>query len=176
MLKKWFKQRLPKPSAIKKEKSLQVLGRMLHHPNLWHLNRYSVATGVSIGLFLAFIPIPLQMLLAAILSILLHANLPIAIALTWITNPLTTGPIAYAAYYVGSKILQTPHEKFHFEPTFEWLKTQFDKIAFPFLLGTILFAVLAALLGNIFIRLLWRFTVSKAWRERQISQTQKKAE
>jgi len=31
-------------------------GGFLHHPNLWHLNRHSVAGGIAVGLFAGLVP------------------------------------------------------------------------------------------------------------------------
>ena len=59
----------------------------------WHPCRNSVATGLAIGLFVSQLPMPGQMLLAGIGSVFFRANIPIAIAACWVTNPVTQIPI-----------------------------------------------------------------------------------
>jgi uncharacterized protein (DUF2062 family) len=80
---------------IKGHKNLSFLGEKLHDPNLWHLNRRSVSAAFAIGLFAAWIPTPGQMVIAAIIALYFRANLPISVALVWITNPLTMPPMFY---------------------------------------------------------------------------------
>src|SRR3990167_4361636 len=70
--KRWW---LPSKEYIKNHKSLQFLGKRLHDPNLWHFTRYSTSVGTWVGLFICFIPLPIQMLLGAFLGIVLRANL-----------------------------------------------------------------------------------------------------
>jgi len=48
-----------------------------------------VASGLGIGLFVAMLPIPGQMILAAMGAMRLRANVAIAIAACWVTNPAT---------------------------------------------------------------------------------------
>ena len=48
------------------------------------------------------------MLLALIGALIFRANVPMALGLTWITNPLTTLPIFYTGYYIGAKIIDVP--------------------------------------------------------------------
>ncbi|NIQ12825.1 MAG: DUF2062 domain-containing protein, partial [Gammaproteobacteria bacterium] len=79
----------------------------------------------SIGLFVAFLPIPFQMLVAAVLAILFRVNLPISVALVWISNPLTMAPMFYFCYWLGSKLLSLPPQDITFELSIEWMQTTF---------------------------------------------------
>ena len=63
--------------------------------------RHSVARAVLVGLFVAPLPIPSQMLLAGLLATLLRANLPLAVSLVWLSNPLTILPIAWFCTLFG---------------------------------------------------------------------------
>jgi len=64
----------------------------------------SVAVGLSIGLFCAMLPIPLQMLIAAVCCFIGRGNIPIAIAACWISNPITQIPLMLFQERVGDKI------------------------------------------------------------------------
>ncbi|MGI9335066.1 MAG: DUF2062 domain-containing protein, partial [Gammaproteobacteria bacterium] len=89
-MRKSLKRLLPSPRELRQHHGLRrFFGTLLHEPDLWHLNRNSVAWSVSVGLFMAFMPIPLQMVAAAAVAIVVGCNLPIAVTLVWITNPLT---------------------------------------------------------------------------------------
>jgi len=167
MPKKIIKRFLPDHHKIKEHKHLQVFGKLIHDPNLWHLNRRSVSGAFSVGLFMAFVPVPFQMVLAAAVAIPLRVNLPISAVLVWISNPLTMPPIFYGCYKLGALVLGTPLQNIKFELTIEWLMTQLGDIWAPFLLGCFLVATLAALTGNLVIRLLWRSLVLKGWQERR---------
>lgn len=143
-----------------------MFGSFLHSPNLWHLNRRSVAGAFANGLFMAFIPVPFQMVLAAAGAILFRVNLPISVALVWITNPLTMPPMFYGAYRVGNWLMGRQGGAFHFELSFDWLMTGFGHIWQPFLLGCLVCGAIASLSGYLAIRLYWRHHVIKEWRKR----------
>ncbi len=67
--------------------------KYFHHRSLWRINCDSVSRGVAIGLFAAAIPLmPFQMVIAAFLAIIIRANLPISVAVSWISNPFTLVP------------------------------------------------------------------------------------
>ena len=67
MPKKTIKKLMPDHQKIKSNKHLQIFGDLLHNGNLWHLNRRSVAKAFAVGLFFAFVPVPFQMVLAALI-------------------------------------------------------------------------------------------------------------
>ncbi|MDO8413225.1 MAG: DUF2062 domain-containing protein, partial [Gallionellaceae bacterium] len=55
-MRKFLQKHLPTVETIKRNRWLRPFGRWLHHPNLWHLHRRSVAGGVAVGLFCGLIP------------------------------------------------------------------------------------------------------------------------
>lgn len=166
MPKKLIKRWMPDHHTIKNNKHLQVFGSLLHNPHLWHLNRHSIAKAFAVGLFCAFIPIPFQMILAAGLAIIVHANLPLSVALVWITNPLTMPAIFYFCYIVGTWVLNTQAQTFNFEPKWEWVVNSLTTIGPSFIVGCITLAVLASFLGYISMQALWRYSVIKEWKKR----------
>lgn len=161
-----IKRYMPDHKKIRDHKHLKFLGTLLHDPNILHLNRRSVAGAFSVGLFMAFVPVPFQMVLAAIGAIVARVNLPISVALVWITNPLTMPPIFYFAYKVGTWVLDTPIQDIEFQLSVEWLMTGLIAIWQPFLLGCFVCGATFALLGNVFIRLFWRIHVGLSWKKR----------
>lgn len=164
MAKKHFQRFLPHPKTIRENKYLKIFGKTLHSPNLWLLNRYSVATAFSIGLFVAYIPLPGHMILAALLAILLRANLPVSMVLIWIVNPLTMIPIFGFGLTVGAKTLGVQLNNLHFHSlSFSML----NEIWQPLFVGCILCGTVLAILGNIFVRLFWRYSVVKSWQKRR---------
>lgn len=145
----------------------KLFGELLHNPDLWHLNRYSVAWGVSVGLFIAFVPVPFQMPLAAAAAIVIGCNLPISLSLVWVSNPITIPPLFYAAYKTGAWILgQAPHNV-EFELSREWLLNELGAIWEPFLLGCLVLGIAFAIIGHIAVRIIWRIHVMSSWRERR---------
>ena len=57
-------------------------------------------------------PLPFQMLAAALIAYLTRVNIPAAIACTWVSNPLTTPLLLLAQYKLGNVIIgRTPAEE-----------------------------------------------------------------
>ena len=135
MPRRFIKRLLPHHTEIKEHKYLKHLGEHLHDPNLWHLNRHSVSKAVAVGLFLMYMPIPFQMLLAALVAIWLRVNLPISVVLVWISNPITMPPMFYAAYQLGIALMGSPKQDFSFELSWEWVVQSMSTIGPAFLLG-----------------------------------------
>jgi uncharacterized protein (DUF2062 family) len=54
------------------------------------------------GIWISMLPIVgIQMIVVFFISLLVRANLPLIVALQWISNPLTMGPIYFADYKIG---------------------------------------------------------------------------
>lgn len=167
MPKKIIKKLLPDHNTIKNNKHLQIFGDLLHHGNLWHLNRKSVAKAFAVGLFFAFIPVPFQMVLSAGVAIIVHANLPLSIALVWITNPITMPAIFYFCYFVGALLIGAPEKEFAFEASWQWVVDSVSTIGPSFLLGCGVLATVFSMIGYFGIQALWRYSVVKEWNKRQ---------
>ncbi len=169
MPKKIIKKFLPHPDSILKSKVVGVFGDMLHDPSLWHINRRSCSGAVAVGLFSAFIPLPFQMFIAALLAILFRVNILIAIPLVWISNPITIPPIFYFCYRVGAYVLNIETGNFNFELSIHWLLHGLIHVWQPFLLGCFIVGSIAAILGYGFVQFFWRYQI---WR--QLIQRQKR--
>lgn len=176
MPKKIIRKYLPDPHKIRDHKSIQMFGTLLHEPNLWHLNRRSVASAFAVGLFFMWIPVPFQMALAAGTAIIVHSNLPISVALVWISNPVTMPPLFYFAYRLGAWMLGAPELDFHFEPSMEWLKTEMLAIWKPFLTGCLTLAVISSVLGFISMRLIWRLHILRYIQQKKLARQQRKSQ
>jgi len=167
MPKKFLRKYLPDPHKIMQAKSLRLFGSLLHEPNLWHMNRKSVSMAFLVGFFFMWVPLPSQMILAAGVAILLRCNLPISIALVWITNPVTMPPMFYFAYRLGSWMLGLPPNDIVFEASFDWIAQQMGVIWQPFLLGCFTLGTISGLLGFATMRLLWRLHILQYLKEKQ---------
>ena len=144
---------------------------MLLDHRLWGIRRKNVVPAFALGLFIAWMPFPGHILQAALLALALRINIPVAALATFVSNPLTMGPIYYFAYYVGAHLLRVPETPFVFEMSLDWVTHTFVSIWQPLLLGCILVGAIAALMGFLFLDALWRYTIhdykSRKRRERR---------
>lgn len=168
MPKKLFKKLFPQLDRYKDHYSLAMFGFAGKDPNLWHLNRRSVARAFAVGFFCAFIPIPGQMIIAAGLAIIFRANIPISVILVWVTNPITIPAIFYTAYKFGAILLDVNLEPFQFEFSLNWLFTELQDRWQPFLVGCLCSGALAGAVGYGIIQLYWRLYVSNVWSKRKL--------
>lgn len=167
MPRRFFKRYVPDHDKIREHKHLRIIRPLLNDPNLLHLNRRSISGAFAVGLFMAWVPVPFQMLLAAVAAVLIRVNLPISVALVWISNPITMPPLFYFAYKVGTWILGVPETDFQFELSFDWLAHGLNTIWQPFLLGCFVTGSVCSLVGGLGMRMLWRLKVQQLWRQRK---------
>ncbi len=167
MPKKFIKRYLPTPDKIRAIRSLHFLGDILHEPNLWHINRHGVSRAIFIGIFWCFLPLPFQMAAAAFCAIWFNANLPLSVALVWISNPLTMPPIFYFNYKVGAWLLGRPVRSFEFQLSWSWISNRIVEIGIPLYFGSIIIATVAACASYLIIQFLWRRKVRSEWGRRR---------
>lgn len=166
MAKNFIKKYLPDPELIRNHSSMKIFGQLLHDGNLWHLHRRSARGAFAAGLFAALMPMPGQTILAAALAIMFRVNVPISVALCWVTNPFTMAPIFYICYNIGLFVLGHPPQEVTFDPSFDWLLASINTIGKPFVVGSLIFATVVASLAWLVIDSFWRFGVARAWKKR----------
>jgi uncharacterized protein (DUF2062 family) len=174
MPKKFFKKYVPAADELKNKKHFQCLGSLLHMPSLWHFNRQSVSGGFAVGLFMAWVPLPGQMILAALAAIFFRVNLPISVALIWITNPVTIIPLFSFAYKLGSWVLGEKPQIENVKMSMEWLMNSIGQIGLPITIGSLILGIVSALIGYFSIQLLWRIHIIRRWKERSMIRLKKK--
>lgn len=167
MLKKLFKQLSPSPESVRAHPSLNWIKHLIDDPNLFHLNRYSVSMAFLVGVFWAFVPIPLQMLGAVLMALWVRCNLPLALALVWITNPLTIAPIYYSTYLLGTWLLDVPPMSFPDGLSISAVKRELQALWKPLVVGSLCAGSFLSLLSYFSIKGLWRLLVIYHWYKRR---------
>jgi uncharacterized protein len=159
-----FRQSLPKREELAQQRWLAPLADRILDRKLWTVQHESVARGVAIGCFWAFV-IPFgQIIFAAAHCVWWRANIPVAAAITFITNPFTVGFWLYLAYKLGSLfIIAPPPIKLEDGGTvLQWLSS----IGWPALLGMGIFAVGGAAAGYVLVKIGWRLNLWRKQRKR----------
>ena len=168
-MRKLLQRYLPNRKSLEKHGSVNFLSDHLHDPNIWHIHRRSSAGGAAIGIFCAFIPIPLQTVLAGTLAILFRVNLPIAVVFSLFSNPITIPPIFFYAHKLGTIILDEHYSHVEFQFSIEWFSGTFLNIWQPLLAGCFILASISATLTYFTIRLIWRISTGNKWVQRNKS-------
>jgi uncharacterized protein (DUF2062 family) len=167
MPRRLFKRYMPNPERIKGSKSLRFLGALIHDPNLWHLNRHSVSRAMALGLFWAMIPMPMQMLVAAVVAIPARANMPISVGLVWLTNPVTMPAVFYCNYKVGAWLTSTPAMQMPEHMSLGWIGHMLQTHWQPLYLGSLVLGIVLAVIAYFATNAYWHWWVRRSWRKRQ---------
>ncbi len=101
----WLRRNMPTREQMERNRYIRPFAHRVLLPELWRFTRRSVPRGVALGMLVGIIVPFAQILFAALLSVTVRANVPLAAVTTFITNPLTTPMIWVAAYWVGEWLL-----------------------------------------------------------------------
>jgi len=115
----------------------------------------SLALSVGIGIFCGFV-IPLfQMLLAVFLAWVMKTNKIVAVACTWVSNPLTYAIIFPINVYVGGFFINSSFDANELKQfSLATLFTDFQKVLYFFISdGMLMFMIGGAIVGGVFAAL-----------------------
>jgi uncharacterized protein len=91
----------------------------------------------------------------------------VAIALIWISNPLTIAPLFMFTYSIGILLLGLEFTAFSIELSWSWAIAQGKLVWFPLLIGSLATGVFCGALGYVAIHQLWKWRVLKNWEIRK---------
>ncbi|MDH4107467.1 MAG: DUF2062 domain-containing protein [Gammaproteobacteria bacterium] len=160
MPRRFFRKFALNRERFRRQWYLSPFEHLLHDHNLWGIRRRTVVPAFSLGLLVAYFPFPGHPLFAALLALLFRVNIPIAALTTFVSNPLTMGPMYFLAYRAGLFLLGTEPQPFAFELSMDWVMQRFVTIWQPMLVGCVLLGSLLALAGYIVLDLLWRASIA----------------
>jgi len=133
-----------------------------------------ITRGVAVGLFWAFIPMPMQMLAVMATTPFLRFNVPIAISMVWLSNPVTMPPMYYMEYLTGNFLLGREGIE-GIELSMTWFTENFDDILVPLYVGTAFYSIVFTGIVYVVLNRLWVNSVHSEKQERKDSKKKKKS-
>ena len=132
-LKKWMRP-LPRRSNVHKYPVLKWFSVTAYKRSyLWSFKGDAIKPALFWGMVVSFSPlVGFQMLIGFFLALLVRANLPLIVALQWISNPFTMGPIYFADYKIGRILLDLAGYKVKknplLSPDYDWAHFKFKDL------------------------------------------------
>ena len=145
---------VPTRDALAANPWLKPIAHRVLDPKLWRMHHEAVARGAAIGVFWAFAVPVAQILIAAAHSVWWRGNIPVAVGVTLITNPLTIGFWLWLAYKAGGMVLSAPPPIRPAEGS--GIMDYITSIGAPAILGMGMFAVGGALTAYVGVKVVWR--------------------
>ena len=167
MIRKFFRKR-----ASSKGKLDSFLDKYNLPRSYFNINRKMISRGVFIGLFWGFIPMPFQMVAVIAMTPLFRFNVPIAIAMVWLSNPFTMPFMYYMEYLTGNFILGREAIS-NVTMTVEWFFGHMDDIFIPLYVGTAFYSTIVSGLIAIAINWLWVHSVNSENSQRKHKRNKK---
>ena len=141
---------------------------------LWRFTRRSVPRGVAVGLLVGiFALIPgVQIVGAAMLCVPGRGNIPLAVAMTFLSNPLTTPLILILSAMIGNFLgfradTATVYAMMDRGAGIgDWLRWFFSDAAPAVLVGLAVLSVVAAAIGYVIAGMIWRPIVARRRKRR----------
>ena len=170
-----IRRHAPTREQLERNRFVRPFAHYVLRPELWRFTRRSVPRGVAAGLLVGiFALIPgIQIVGAALMCVPSRGNIPLAAAMTFLSNPATTPFVLAASLFVGNAL------GFHADlaafralyddsaSVSEWLSWLLSAAAPALVIGLLVIAVIAAAIGYLAASFLWRANIGRKWHRRQ---------
>lgn len=132
----------------------RIIGERLFDPRLWKPRNKSVSAGFAVGVFIALTPtIGVQIPLIILAALFMRVNIPVALAASWVTNPLTAPAIYPMQYKLGLWLCGAPN--IDELAGYTGMLKIFIRYAKPLWMGSLISAICCSALGYAVIFSLW---------------------
>ncbi|MDE2434859.1 MAG: DUF2062 domain-containing protein [Sphingomonadales bacterium] len=101
----WLRARFPTREELEANRFIRPFAHRVLRSDLWRFNRRSVPRGIALGLFVGVLVPFAHSAVAALTAVFVRANVPVAIAATWSSNPATWVILFPLAYKIGKAVL-----------------------------------------------------------------------
>jgi len=169
----WFHRQMPTHAQLEANRFTAPLAK---RQELFRFTRRSVPRGVAVGIFVGiFAMIPgVQIVGAALMCVPWRGNIPLAIAMTFLSIPPTTPLILLGSIWLGN------HLGYHADiGTFkllmrtgagpsEWLHWLLSDAAPALVVGLLIISVVSAVLGYFLAIGFWRLWIGRKHRARKL--------
>ncbi len=177
---RWLHKAMPSRESLENNRFVRPVAHRVLAPALWRFTRRSVPRGVALGLVVGlFLMIPgVQIAGAALLALPVRANVPLAVAMTFLSNPATTPFILAMSYYLGKIMLGRTGDISEFTALIEhhasisqWARWLLSETAPVMMLGLFVVSVVTAVIGYFLAIWFWRERMGRKWGVRTVRRT-----
>ena len=169
----WAKGHVPTREKLEANRWVRPFAHSVLRPDLWRFNRRSVPRGIALGLFVGILIPFAHSVVAALTAVFVRANVPMAIATTWVSNPATWLIIFPSAYAIGEALLHAdamtdiaPMATAMHETEMDRLLTQITGKGLDTALGLFVIATVLASVGYLVSSFGWRWWIMRKRRAR----------
>lgn len=164
----WVRARVPTREQLEANRFVRPFAHRVLRSDLWRFNRRSVPRGMALGLFMGILVPFAHSAVAALTAVFVRANVPVAIAATWVSNPATWVIIFPAAYQIGKAVLHldrltgvAPISETMQQTQTDHLLVRLTGAGLDTAFGLFVIATVLAALGYVATSLIWRQWIAR---------------
>lgn len=171
----WVRRNSPSRDQIVEHRWLRPFAHRIAHSQLWRFSRRSVPRGAALGLFVGiFLLIPgVQIAGVALLALPFRANIPLGVAMTFLSNPLTTPFIIAGSIWLGNTLFGLHADVTAIDRMVasgagigEWLGWLASDAAPALVAGLFVVSAISAVVGYVLASVGWTVWLRLRWRAR----------